>query len=244
MISSQRQHLFISWLILFGLIAFSIFVCWERGLVHLIVETDQSKICLIIGAVFVLGTLHCANRAKYISNQTDILLQAERMSKNPEFIASNSPVNRIEIDDYRLPPDSILLTYLVHSGVFEQNKQDEKLQLNLAADILISKAKNSHDFGWFLVDSLIKLGLLGTIIGFILMLATVSVTDNMDVTGLQNIIKNMSAGMGTALYTTLTGLLGSMILALQYLLVDRGADNLIERTLHLSLELSQSIAQE
>ena len=89
-----------------------------------------------------------------------------------------------------------------------------------------------------MVDVLIKLGLLGTIIGFILMLASVSVTDNMDVASLQSIIKNMSSGMGTALYTTLTGLVASMILAIQYLLVERGSDCLIERSIQLVLDFS------
>ena len=40
--------------------------------------------------------------------------------------------------------------------------------------------------------------------------------------------------MGTALFTTLAGLTGSILLGLQYLLLDKGADVLIERILRLS----------
>ena len=42
----------------------------------------------------------------------------------------------------------------------------------------------------------------------------------------------MSNGMGTALYTTLTGLVCSVLSAMQYHMIDRHADELIELTLH------------
>jgi biopolymer transport protein ExbB/TolQ len=60
----------------------------------------------------------------------------------------------------------------------------------------------------------------------------------MDVASLKSIIKSMSNGMGTALYTTLTGLVASMILAIQYLLVERGSDCLIERSIQLAIDFS------
>ena len=103
-----------------------------------------------------------------------------------------------------------------------------------ATGILVARSKGSHDFGWFIVDSLVKLGLLGTIVGFILMLGSVADTASLDVNTMQKVLKQMSNGMGTALYTTLAGLVGSMSLGLQYLLVDKGADNLIERVLRFS----------
>ena len=51
---------------------------------------------------------------------------------------------------------------------------------------------------------------------------------------MQKALKEMSSGMGTALYTTLVGLTGSMLLAAQYALLDRAGDHLIEKTLHLA----------
>lgn len=99
---------------------------------------------------------------------------------------------------------------------------------------LIAHAKGGHDVGWFLIDVLLKLGLLGTIVGFILMLGSVADTASLDVNTMQKVLKQMSNGMGTALYTTLAGLVGSMSLGLQYLLLDKGADTLIEQILRLT----------
>ena len=67
----------------------------------------------------------------------------------------------------------------------------------------------------FIVDLLIRLGLVGTVIGFILMLQSVTLIENFDINLMQDLMKNMSAGMMVALYTTLTGLTSAMILMLQ-----------------------------
>jgi len=49
--------------------------------------------------------------------------------------------------------------------------------------------------GWFAADSVLKLGLLGTIIGFILMLAPISKLSGYDAASLQAALGEMSAGM-------------------------------------------------
>ena len=98
------------------------------------------------------------------------------------------------------------------------------------ADMFAANLKKSHEFGWYAVDILIKLGLLGTIIGFILMLGSIANTSQLDVNTMQKVLTQMSRGMGTALYTTLAGLVASILLGAQYLLADRAADALLERT--------------
>ena len=70
--------------------------------------------------------------------------------------------------------------------------------------------------GWFAADSVLKLGLLGTIIGFILMLAPISNLSGYDATSIQSALGEMSAGMAVALYTTLTGLVANLVLRLQF----------------------------
>ena len=82
-----------------------------------------------------------------------------------------------------------------------------------------------------MVDVLLKLGLVGTIIGFILMLGSIADTSSLDVNTMQKVLRQMSSGMGTALFTTLAGLVASMLLGLQYLLADKSADELIRRSI-------------
>ena len=57
------------------------------------------------------------------------------------------------------------------------------------------------------VDILLKLGLTGTVIGFILMLLPIGEIRDFDPQVLQQLLATMSGGMAVALYTTLQALL-------------------------------------
>lgn len=84
--------------------------------------------------------------------------------------------------------------------------------------------------GWFAADSVLKIGLLGTIIGFILMLAPIGELTSFDAASLQSALAAMSAGMAVALYTTLTGLVANIILRFQFqFLADAMQKRLLEQ---------------
>ena len=86
-------------------------------------------------------------------------------------------------------------------------------------DVYNSRLKGPQEIGWFVSDMMLKLGLLGTIIGFIFMLGSVANIADFDVSNMQKILRHMSNGMGTALYTTLTGLVCSVLSAMQLSLI-------------------------
>jgi biopolymer transport protein ExbB/TolQ len=65
-----------------------------------------------------------------------------------------------------------------------------------------------------------KLGLLGTIIGFIIMLAPIATLDAADKAGMKLSMGLMSDGMAIAMYTTLAGLVGSILVRIQYYMLD------------------------
>ena len=76
--------------------------------------------------------------------------------------------------------------------------------------------------GWFVAESCLVLGLIGTVTGFILMLGVAFI--NLDVTivaSVQEALKNMSIGMSTALYTTLVGLVSSLAIKVQLVTIER-----------------------
>src|SRR5262249_60475484 len=77
-----------------------------------------------------------------------------------------------------------------------------------------------NQLGSFASDALMKLGLLGTIIGSILMLAPIAGLDAADRASVKSSMGLMSDGMAVAMYTTLTGLIGSVLLQMQYYLLD------------------------
>jgi len=72
------------------------------------------------------------------------------------------------------------------------------------------------DVGWFISESCLALGMVGTVTGFLIMLGTAF--ENVDVTNaatLQQALSDMAKGMSTALWTTLVGLVSSLIIKVQ-----------------------------
>jgi hypothetical protein len=93
---------------------------------------------------------------------------------------------------------------------------DQTLLLRSLADRL----RGSNGFGAFVSDTLMKLGLLGTIIGFIIMLAPIAGLDAADKVAMKSSMGLMSDGMAVAMYTTLAGLVGSILVRIQYYMLD------------------------
>ena len=72
------------------------------------------------------------------------------------------------------------------------------------------------DVGWFISESCLALGMVGTVTGFLIMLGTAF--ENVDVSNaatLQQALSDMAIGMSTALWTTLVGLICSLIIKVQ-----------------------------
>ncbi len=76
--------------------------------------------------------------------------------------------------------------------------------------------EQKSDVGWFISESCLALGMVGTVTGFLIMLGTAF--ENVDVTNaatLQQALSDMATGMSTALWTTLVGLVSSLIIKVQ-----------------------------
>ena len=84
------------------------------------------------------------------------------------------------------------------------------------------EAVNGFSTGWFIAESCLVLGLVGTVTGFILMLGTAfTELDVTNIQSVQNALIKMSLGMSTALYTTLVGLISSLIIKIQLVTIER-----------------------
>ena len=85
---------------------------------------------------------------------------------------------------------------------------------------------DSVDVEWFVSDVVLTLGMLGTIIGFMIMLqGTFSSIEFNDVHSIRLALSSMSQGLFTALNTTLLGLVSSIILKVQLILYENVKDN-------------------
>lgn len=72
------------------------------------------------------------------------------------------------------------------------------------------------EVGWFISESCLALGMVGTVTGFLIMLGTAFA--NVDVSNavtLQKALSDMAVGMSTALWTTLIGLVCSLVIKVQ-----------------------------
>jgi hypothetical protein len=96
-----------------------------------------------------------------------------------------------------------------------------------AAALLSEATHGPHETAWWFAGACIKLGLLGTVVGFIVMASQLGSMHSFDIERAQELLARMTGGMAIALYTTLVGLLANLWLGLQLLLLDRLADRLV-----------------
>lgn len=185
----ESKHLLLKSSLALGVIIFFTYLIFDLGLLSLIIASDQSKISLIILALYYLATAHWY----YLSFSLD---------------------KEIEGLNFEDASSSILLSKLKY---FDGNDQQKSINY---LSILEDELANRHALGYMIVDILLKLGLTGTVIGFILMLLPIGEIKDFDPQIIQQLLSKMSGGMAVALYTTLTGLVTSTLLKLQYFLLD------------------------
>ena len=80
------------------------------------------------------------------------------------------------------------------------------------------------EVSWFVSELCLALGMIGTVVGFIQMLAGFSSLNISNTSSIQTMIVSMSYGMSTALYTTLVGLIFGNIIKLQAFDIDRAIE--------------------
>lgn len=118
------------------------------------------------------------------------------------------------------------LTRQAHSGSIWRSQFDAWTRAGnpQAQQLLSENTHGSHETAWWFAAATIKLGLLGTVVGFIVMSSRIGQMASFDFDQVQTLLRQMTQGMAIALYTTLVGLLANLWLGLLLLLLDRAAD--------------------
>mgnify|MGYP001591133528 FL=1 len=84
------------------------------------------------------------------------------------------------------------------------------------------KDRNDFETPWFLGESCMTVGMVGTVIGFMLMLgSSFTEIDPNNVESMKRVIVDMAGGMSTALLTTLCGLVASLFVKVQIILEEQ-----------------------
>lgn len=205
------------WFLLISTSLFGLYVAWDLRLLSTMFALDKSYVTSLILALVIIASSHAAwhiflfsRRIKYANHLLQNYPQATSFKEYDIFI-----------QDFVLEVDNDIAMNARHRS--QQNSQDNDSLLDIYADQLRSPV----DLGWYLVDLAVRLGLLGTIIGFILIFTSLSDTTIEGSEGLKDLLVTMSGGMGTALFTTLGGLVGGTFLSLQYLILGREVEQLI-----------------
>lgn len=217
------------WWLLICLTLLAAYVAFDRNYLADALEADRSYISILILVTFAGASAHAAWHVVVVS----------RKIESAYAMLDGDPVE----NDGRSGPN---FTGFEHPGRFIAHyvgslcRHRETANADIAAregalilDVYADRLRNPSETGWYLVDILIRMGLVGTIIGFIIVLSALS--DGPAPTGdnIQSLLIAMSGGMGTALYTTLAGLICASLLGAQYMILGRATEHLISLLIDL-----------
>jgi hypothetical protein len=209
------------WLLLNCLAAFGVLVLWNFGLVQTMFETDRTHISTLILVIFVFTALHCLVQTSEVSRQ----LVASR--KVRDVIVSGAAPGlhlggdgRVLTDTGRPLEPGIMTAHIANlirkSELQNSGSFDQTLLLRALADRL----RNREKLGLFVSEALLRLALLGTAIGFILMLIPIAQLKSFDAETLRIALSGMTGGMAIALNVTVTGIASALVLKFEYYLLD------------------------
>ena len=223
---------FYRWLVFFGIMLLGGFVAVSEGLLETLVRTDESHLSGVILVLFLLASLDAGRRARQLGKELCAAMQIAERARRREPLFLTHPDSGVTFSDAEAGD-----SFAHHHLLLLANKTFHQRTLG-GQDLLLERLENAlgrgHETGWFLADLMIRLGLLGTVIGFIFMLSSVADVASVDIHALQQLLTNMSGGMRIALYTTLTGLGAGILLGFQYRLLDGGVDRLMAEIIELS----------
>ena len=213
------------WLIFTGVTVFGLTLAWHFGLIRLMLASDKTHISALICTLYLIVSLHCLTRTIAVSRELNSGQRAFALVSRGTAKLRVDGGDVVIGDSERLPRGQVtghIRNLILKAGLQGHERLDQTLLLRGLADAL----RGPHRLGAFAGDALMKLGLLGTIVGFIIMLAPVAGLDAADRASVKGSMGLMSDGMAVAMYTTLTGLLGSMLVQAQYYMLDNATAKL------------------
>ena len=194
------------WMIFTGVSLFAAVALWRYGLIRLMVASDRTYISSVIGVLYVGASLHCLAQAIAVSHETAVAARWR--------------------DGGATPSRSLVGAHLRDLATKARARGPARLDQTLLLRVLGQNLQRGQALGSLASDTLMKLGLLGTIIGFILMLGPIAGLDGDDPVAMRAAMSVMGDGMAVAMYTTLAGLVGSILLKAQYFMVERATASL------------------
>ena len=180
-----------------------LFVLITQGYVTKAIKADITNMVIVILGVFSIGFILAGYRTFWLSREL------------------NYSFSKV------LPDNSIAKSFLQNS-----KKLDASSRNNLASSLRI-KLSSKINYIKFLANTLVILGLIGTVIGFIIALSGVDGSVSSNPEEVSKMVSTLIQGMSVALYTTLVGSICSVWLNICYQIMSTGANKLLSRTIEL-----------
>jgi hypothetical protein len=212
------------WLVLMSLTGFGVAALWQLRLLQAMFETDRTHISILILLLFVFTSLHCLAQAWFVSKEliaTRLFEEALRERRNRVAVALG------DLD--RLPGGSMIARHVANVVTKAERAQGgRQVDQTILLRVLANRLRGRERFGLFVSEALLRLALLGTAIGFILMLIPMAGLNSFDAETLRKALSGMSGGMAIALNVTVTGIGTALLLKLQYFFLGTGIVNLFD----------------
>lgn len=209
--AASYRYLLLLRFAVFNLVAGALLgAAWLKGWVGLVVGGDTTQLVLVITLVFLFGVVNCARKVYVTSVE---LNQANEPQPDPSSRAARYLATAVGRDG--------------HGRALAASA----LKLKLGARI----GSVRHT-----ANSLVFLGLIGTVIGFIIALSGVDPESAADVEAIGPMVSTLISGMSVALHTTLVGAILNVWLMIDYRLLEGGTIRLVTAIVELGERHAQS----
>ena len=190
---------------LVNLVAFALLgAAWAQGLVAKVINADVTNMVILICAIFLIGLILAGYRLWKVSKELNAAY-----NYNPE--------ERSRAADF--------LKKTKGKNATSRANIAQALRLKLFSRIVHIR---------YISNSLTVLGLIGTVLGFIIALSGVDPDVASNPSAISPMVAQLIEGMSVALYTTLVGSILSVWLGLIYQMLATGTSNLVSQIIELS----------
>ena len=190
---------------LINIVAFALLgAAWAQGLVAKVINSDVTNMVILISVVFIVGLILSGYRVWKVSKQLNAAYDFD-------------PKQRSRAADF--------LRKSKGKDAGTRANLGQALRLKLFSRIVHIR---------YIASSLTILGLIGTVLGFIIALSGVDPEVASNPSAISPMVTQLIEGMSVALYTTLVGSILSVWLGLIYQMLATGTSNLVSKIIELA----------
>tara|TARA_B100001029_G_scaffold105769_1_gene87230 strand:+ start:203 stop:817 length:615 start_codon:yes stop_codon:yes gene_type:complete len=190
---------------LVNLVAFALLgAAWAQGLVAKVINADVTNMVVLICVIFLIGLILAGYRLWKVSKQLNAAYNF-------------NPTERSRAADF--------IKKTKGKNATSRANIAQALRLKLFSRIVHIR---------YISNSLTVLGLIGTVLGFIIALSGVDPDVASNPSAISPMVAQLIEGMSVALYTTLVGSILSVWLGLIYQMLATGTSNLVSQIIELS----------